>query len=137
MKKFIIASLLTVFLFAGFQSPAVANHISFNELVFHFVKFKCEFKLRRCYINNAAGRELVEDIIIAIQSIPPQQVEGQCRAVCDSESVDLRKTRRCSDEQCENRCEITSGILDNGIMNLIANRNFRELRGICNNGLPD
>jgi len=137
MKKFIIASFLAVFLFAGFQSPASASHFSFNQFIFHFFKFKCEFKLRRCYINNAAGRELVEDIIIAIQSIPPQQVEGQCRAVCNSESVDLRKTRRCSDEQCANRCTVTSGILDNDIMSLIMNRNFRDLRGICNNGLPD
>jgi len=128
MKKLIIASFLAVFLFAGFQSPASANHFSFNELIFNFFKFKCEFKFKRCYTD----RSVAEEAIDVAQMVPPDVVEDVCDDFCNSAiTSNQRNTIRCSDEQCADRCTVLSGVLDNNIMALIDNRNFSELRNLC------
>jgi len=128
MKNLILGLLVAVFLVPAFQGVPSANADTADDVLFDVFTRNCERAFKGCYNDKT----LAEEAINEAQSAPPEDVAAVCRAFCNSGNLgDLRNTRTCSDEQCEDRCEFISGILDNQIMALIDERDLKGLHQLC------
>jgi len=128
MKKLLLGLLVAVFFVPAFQGvpQAHAQDITLNE----FTQI-CQTEFFSCYVDTPEGRAVAQQAIDVAQMVPPEDVSTVCFAFCDSSSIPERNTSDCTDEQCENRCTVLSGILDNQIMSLIEMMDYEALNELC------
>jgi len=129
MKKLLLGLLVAVIFVPAFQGApqAHAQDITLNE----FTQI-CETEFFACYVDTEEGMEIAQEAIDVAQNVPPEDVAEVCRFFCNTENLgDLRNTSECTDEQCENRCTVLSGILDEEIIELIDMDDFEALNELC------
>lgn len=126
MKKILILAIIAGFLTPQYRAEANSDTVNIELAILFTVKNHCERKLRRCFTDRNLARALISQV----KNTPLNFVEAKCTEICTSPS-DIRNTRSCSDEQCDDRCDVTGGLDDAYFIQLIELRRFDELQIIC------
>jgi len=126
MKKVIILFVIAGFLTPQYQVEANSDTVNIELAILFTVKNHCERKLRRCFSDRTLARALISQV----KNTPLNFVEAKCTDICTSPS-EIRDTRSCPDEQCDDRCDVTGGLDDAYFIQLIELRRFDELQVIC------
>jgi hypothetical protein len=126
MKRIIIILLLAGVFTPQYQVAANSDTVNIELAILFTVKSHCERKLRRCFTDRNVARALISQV----KNTPLNFVEAKCTDICTSPS-DIRNTRSCTDEQCDDRCDVTGGLDDAFFIEVIELRRFEELQVIC------
>ncbi len=126
MKKILILAIVTGFLLPQYQAAANSDTVNIELSILFTIKNHCERKLRRCFSDRSVARALISQI----KNTPINFVEAKCTDICTSPS-EIRDTRSCTDEQCDDRCDVTGGLDDAYFIELIELRRYDELQVIC------
>ena len=126
MKKILILAIIAVLLLPQYRAEANSDTVTIELAILFMVKNHCERKLRRCFYDRTVARALISQV----KGIPLDFVEAKCTEICTSPS-DIRNTRSCTDEQCDDRCDVTGGLDDAYFIQLIELRRYDELQVIC------
>ena len=126
MKTAAVLLLISVLMVPGLQAKANSDTVNIELSTLFFIKNHCERKLRRCFSDRNTARALISEI----KNAPLNRVEAICTEICTSPS-EIRITRGCNDDQCDNRCDITGGLDDAFFLEMIERRRYEELQTIC------
>ena len=126
MKKLLILVLCAAFFTPFDRAAANSDMVDIELAVLYFVKNHCERKLLKCINDRDTARALVREL----KNTPHHLVEAKCTDICTSPS-EIRNTKNCTDDQCDDRCDVTGGLDDAYFLEIIELRRYEELQIIC------